>query len=258
MKSKKNLINMKLFAIFGALIILASFVAIPSIASARTYTYYNPAPFSGTNDDDYDRYRYNRYDYDYYDYNYSRSVVSAPYINSITPDRTTAGSRVINVTISGSGFVSDSIARWDDSPRKTAYMGSNRLVVELYAGDISSSGRHYITVTNERIGGGYSNPVPFVVNGSVASTTVSRNTSSLSASAYTAYQNVSNTNSSAKAVDESYGGLTANAIFGSNSFFPTGIVQWIIFIALVLAIVFIWRKFFGGERTYHSTPLKHA
>jgi hypothetical protein len=52
--------------------------------------------------------------------------------------------------------------------------------------------------------------------------------------------------------------LAANAIFGSNSFLPSGIIQWILFAILILVIVIIARKIFGADKKYHETPLKHA
>jgi hypothetical protein len=52
--------------------------------------------------------------------------------------------------------------------------------------------------------------------------------------------------------------LAANAIYGEFGFMPSGIVQWILFAILILVIVILIRKIFGGEARYHSTPLKHA
>jgi hypothetical protein len=59
-------------------------------------------------------------------------------------------------------------------------------------------------------------------------------------------------------VNDSYGSLTANALFGSNSFMPTGLVQWIIFAIIVLLIIFLWRYIHRSEEKYLSSPLKHA
>jgi len=58
-------------------------------------------------------------------------------------------------------------------------------------------------------------------------------------------------------INKGYGNLTANALFGSNSFMPTGLAQWIILIAIIIAIIFLWRYVFGEEK-YMSEPLKHA
>jgi hypothetical protein len=52
--------------------------------------------------------------------------------------------------------------------------------------------------------------------------------------------------------------LAANAVYGSDSFMPSGLLQWIFFAILILIIVILVRKIFGGEKNYHQTPLKHA
>ena len=41
--------------------------------------------------------------------------------------------------------------------------------------------------------------------------------------------------------------LVANAIFGSNSFTPSGLIQWILFAILVLLVVILVRKIYGGS-----------
>ncbi len=51
--------------------------------------------------------------------------------------------------------------------------------------------------------------------------------------------------------------LTANAVFGDNGFLPSGLIQWILFAILVLLIVIMVRRIYGGTEKYHATPLKH-
>ncbi len=50
--------------------------------------------------------------------------------------------------------------------------------------------------------------------------------------------------------------LAANVIYGSNSFLPSGLVQWILFAIFILIIIILIRKVFGGEKNYHATPMK--
>ncbi len=57
---------------------------------------------------------------------------------------------------------------------------------------------------------------------------------------------------------DTYGSLTANALIGSNSFMPTGLLQWIICIILILAIIFLWRYVHNSKDKYMSSPMKHA
>jgi hypothetical protein len=57
--------------------------------------------------------------------------------------------------------------------------------------------------------------------------------------------------------EQNISSLASGAIFGSNSFAPSGIIQWVLFAIIILLIVIIVRKFFGGADRYHNTPLKH-
>ncbi len=57
---------------------------------------------------------------------------------------------------------------------------------------------------------------------------------------------------------EQLGNLSANALYGANSFMPSGLVQWILLAILILIIVILFRKITGAEDRYHATPLKHA
>ena len=59
-------------------------------------------------------------------------------------------------------------------------------------------------------------------------------------------------------INESYGSLTANALFGSDSFMPSGLLQWILFVLLVVGIIFLWRYIHHSEEKYMSEPMKHA
>jgi len=65
-------------------------------------------------------------------------------------------------------------------------------------------------------------------------------------------------NEIANDTDKNYSDLAANAIFGSNSFLPSGLIQWIILAIIILLIVILARKLFGGEKNYHEAPMKHA
>lgn len=59
-------------------------------------------------------------------------------------------------------------------------------------------------------------------------------------------------------VEDKYGSLAANAVYGGSSFAPSGLVQWIMLAILVLVIVILARKIFGAADRYHQSPLKHA
>jgi hypothetical protein len=52
--------------------------------------------------------------------------------------------------------------------------------------------------------------------------------------------------------------LAASVILGTNSFLPSGIMQWILLAILILIIVILARRIFGGTQKYMQVPLKHA
>ncbi|HEU0085433.1 MAG TPA: IPT/TIG domain-containing protein [Candidatus Paceibacterota bacterium] len=225
------------------------FLAFPGISDARVYTYFQPAPFADTGPS------YNPGG----NYNPSTPALNpVPYILSITPDSATVQAQIIKVTITGNGFIPSSNVRFNDAPRTVTYVSPTRLVVQLNERDVMTPGRQYITVINDMPGGGFSNPASFVVNSTAPTGYTSYTGGSYGASALTGYESMSGNTSGTIRGDESYKSLTANAVFGSRGFFPTGILQWIIFVILIGAIVFIWRKYFGGESQYRSAPMKHA
>ena len=53
-----------------------------------------------------------------------------------------------------------------------------------------------------------------------------------------------------------YSGLAANAIYGVNSFLPSGLIQWVLFTIFVMLLIIFIRRLFGATHNYHSTPLK--
>ena|SRR3989338_1148982 len=71
--------------------------------------------------------------------------------------------------------------------------------------------------------------------------------------------NVSRTieNSNTNESTESFNSLAASAIFGENSFMPSGLIQWIFFAIIILLIIILARKISGAQNKYHSTELKH-
>jgi len=250
-KYNKNLIK-KVFFGLGIITFSAFALSLPTVADARVFTYYQPAPFTDTGSSNYSQNPY------------SQNPVNnpVPYITSITPDKVTAQNQIIKITINGNGFIPSSTVRYDNTPRTVTYISPTRLIVQLNEADIATSGRRYLTVVNDQPGGGFSNPVPFMVNTpATLSTSVNYSNGSYGATALTGYESSSynsQTNYDTSSTQTSYKTLTSNAIFGTRSFLPNGLFQWIIFVILLLAIFFVWRRFFGGEAKYHATPLKHA
>ncbi len=90
-----------------------------------------------------------------------------------------------------------------------------------------------------------------------SSSTKSANTNTQNTQANTSNSSNERTFEPVKTTEDA-SNLAANVIFGSGGFLPTGILDWILVAILILVIVILARKIFGGENRYHSEPLKHA
>ncbi|MEI6280400.1 MAG: IPT/TIG domain-containing protein [bacterium] len=187
---------------------------------------------------------------DYYSPVYVETVNPKPVINSISPSGSNRGIGTKTVTITGSNFIPGSIAKVNGSNRYTTFIDYSHLLIQLNSSDMSRTEGFYIGVFNGAPGGGFSNAVYFTIN----NTNVSTNTETVNYSNDT----FTETNGTSTPVAEKeLSNLTSNAIFGSNSFLPSGLAQWIILAIIILLIVIFARKVFGGEKNYHGTPLKH-
>jgi hypothetical protein len=80
-----------------------------------------------------------------------------PSLASISPATVYAGTASQTVTVSGSGFVTGSDARFDGASRATTVANNSTLTFTLSAGDLAGVGTHAITVVNSTPGGGTSN-----------------------------------------------------------------------------------------------------
>jgi hypothetical protein len=169
-------------------------------------------------------------------------------INSISPSSANRSIDTENVIITGDGFQPTSIARVNGSDRSTTFIDNSHLSVRLNPNDTyRTDGGFYITVFNEASGNGsYSNSAFFTVNYDASS--VNSNNNDNSSSNATQTENTSTDNSS---------DLASSAIFGTNSLLPSGLIQWILFAILILVIVILARKIFGGKERYNETPMKH-
>ena len=87
----------------------------------------------------------------------------APTLSSLSPSSVVAGSGAVNVTLSGSGFVSTSSATFNGSARTTTFVGQGQLTIALAATDTQSAGTGTIAVTNPTPGGGTSGGVTFTI-----------------------------------------------------------------------------------------------
>jgi 6-phosphogluconolactonase len=94
-----------------------------------------------------------------------------PSISSITPPNASAGGANVTITVTGDGFVSTSTVNWNGSDRTTTEISNTQVTATIAAADIAATGAAQITVVNPAPGGGTSNPVGFVINGTEAAAT---------------------------------------------------------------------------------------
>ncbi len=86
-----------------------------------------------------------------------------PSITSLSPGTTTVGAANLQITVTGSGFISSSTASWNGSARPTTFVSATQLTMTLQASDVTSTGSGQVTVTNPSPGGGSSSASAFAV-----------------------------------------------------------------------------------------------
>lgn len=251
--NKQKIINTLFYGlILLGILIFGTMAFMPKEANAATYRAYNEPTAYNSNVTTYDVPAEN----------------PRPGIISISPSSANAGSGGKTVTITGSNFIPNSVARWNGSNRPTTFIDYSHLLVQLSPSDMVGSGGRYITVFNPGPGGGYSNSAFFTIKGYVAPNpqtsvrTVNYSDTNSNSTVNTTNNNTYDNNYTENGamedpvMDES--NLASNAIFGSSdNFGPSGLIQWIFFAILILIIVILVRKFFGADKEYFATPLKH-
>ncbi|HEV7424520.1 MAG TPA: IPT/TIG domain-containing protein [Candidatus Paceibacterota bacterium] len=183
-----------------------------------------------------------------------------PVISSINPNSSNLGVGTKTVTITGSGFVPSSIARINGSNRSTTFIDSAHLLTQITGNDTYTyreNGGFFISVWNGAPGGGASNAAFFTINDGSATNINNNNGAYMNNNGGNSFTDTPQTGNG-NSTNNGYSSLASNAIYGSNSFLPSGIMGWILFAILILIIVILARKIFSGERKYHSEPLKHA
>jgi hypothetical protein len=112
----------------------------------------------------------------------------SPAITSISPQVLSPGSPATTVTLTGTGFESNSVVLWNSSTRPTTFVSSTSLQVVLSATDLQSQGTGSLTVSNPSPGAATSSaaqfaiePVPVIQSVSIASATTQGNCTQLQA-----------------------------------------------------------------------------
>ncbi|MGD1210524.1 MAG: hypothetical protein ABR973_04090 [Candidatus Acidiferrales bacterium] len=87
-----------------------------------------------------------------------------PSISSLSPTSATAGAASTALSLTGTGYVPNSVVTINGSPRSTTFGGSTALQATLTTADLAEGGISQVQVVNPSPGGGTSNTQTFAVN----------------------------------------------------------------------------------------------
>jgi len=125
---------------------LAADITAADVATAGTasVTVFNPAPGGGTS-------------------NALTFTINNPLptITAISPTARLAGGPAFTLAITGTNFITSTVAQWNGAARTTTFVSSTRVDATINAADIASAGSASVTVANLAPGGGTSNPMTF-------------------------------------------------------------------------------------------------
>lgn len=96
-----------------------------------------------------------------------------PAVSSLSPSSAIAGSPATTLTVSGSGFVSNSAVTYNGVAHAATFANSGQLTIQLSTTDLATAGTFQVIVTNPAPGGGSSGAVNFTVTASQVSITPS-------------------------------------------------------------------------------------
>jgi uncharacterized protein (TIGR03437 family) len=87
-----------------------------------------------------------------------------PAITSLSPSSALEGGPDFTLTVNGTGFIDDSVVRWDGSPRTTTFVSATQLTALISSNDLIGTGTSQVTVFNPAPGGGMSAPATFTIS----------------------------------------------------------------------------------------------
>ncbi|HLJ16400.1 MAG TPA: choice-of-anchor D domain-containing protein, partial [Bryobacteraceae bacterium] len=97
-----------------------------------------------------------------------------PIITIVTPPAVTAGGPSFTLTVTGTGFVQQSVVQWNGVNKPTTYDSSTQLHATLSASDIASVTVGSVAVVNPPPGGGTSNSLTVRVNATGSGLTITQ------------------------------------------------------------------------------------
>ena len=92
------------------------------------------------------------------------SLRPAPLATSLSPTNANVGGPALTLTVTGSGFISESVVRWNGIARPTTFVSGTSLQAAISAADIAAVGTAQVTVFTPGPGGGTSSPLTFTIN----------------------------------------------------------------------------------------------
>lgn len=91
-----------------------------------------------------------------------------PTLTSLTPSTVTVGGTTFTLTVNGSGFINDSVVRWNGNSRTTTLVSPTQVTASITASDIATAGTATVTVINPSPGGGVSNSLNLTISGTAS------------------------------------------------------------------------------------------
>ncbi len=108
-------------------------------------------------------------------------IDNLPAITSLSPPNTAAGGPTFTLTVNGTGFISTSVVEWNGTDLATTFVNGTQLTATVPATDIATGGTFPVTVVNPGVAA--SNPVNFVVDNPVPTTSSLSPTSAIAGGA---------------------------------------------------------------------------
>lgn len=283
--NNKSILSASLFAVLALFTMLFSPISAKAYVTQGAYIYCDgPCLANGTLND------YNN-NYNNGNGNFNPNVLdknSIPTIYYTNPEEVGSEDGTKTITIFGTGFKPDSIARWNSVDRPTTFVSANKLIIRLDPEDTATPGKYQVSVVNPSVDGGkFSNQkVVNVVKGKVnslvgsvagastksngsnttsggytqngSSSSVKKTTTVKSTAKATTTKVASNTGSKVSTATEKLNkNLVAGVINGDNSMMPNSVIEWLVLFALILFSVLLFRKLWLTPAD-HAKPLKHA
>ncbi|HWQ32609.1 MAG TPA: hypothetical protein VNQ79_06980 [Blastocatellia bacterium] len=94
------------------------------------------------------------------------AVNPVPVLTKMTPSAVPAGGSTFTLTVSGAGFVRDSVIRWNGTGRRTTFVSDTKLTTSIPASLVAAAGTASVTVFSPTPGGGTSAPLNFTISAS--------------------------------------------------------------------------------------------